>query len=571
MKETKFDIGLNANLNKFCEKFKIDRSKKNDDSIFEDFTNYIISSEILGKEIDNFTDISTQKAEGIDGIIISVNDHLMNDKNAVNRIGENEEISMRFCFIQATIEKSFDKKKFGRFVDTVINFLLQTQKIEPFSTIYEELMQGGYTNRLKDTPQLDLYFVSAKTTHDIDKNFITELSDKINKRSDIANIFKLNDIHFYQKDEINKTYGQIIRFNDVLIELEGNFNLPEIEKINFGLLATIKFAELKKIILTKEGYLKDNLFIDNVRSYIGDTKVNKDIYNTLENDNKNLFPYLNNGITILCDKIERHRIDPKKFTLTFPRIINGCQTANELYKAYTTTEGIDETLIVTKIIATTDNTLASNITYAANNQNSIDKDIQNQSNFHKQIEQYFVSKQNVGLHLYFERLRGQYSTIQPKYSKVDIETLARVYISIFLKKPERIKSNAFKEIETWQKNKKIIFDNADEINKYYYCAILYYYLQYFLANDYIVLQSKTMDMHLLMTCHLFLSKKFSDDVDCMIKYIEDKSNAQDLFEKSNSFLKRQSYLFKKKGFYSSRQTKTLEENIKYESTTDNKN
>lgn len=548
MKETKFDIGLNANLNKFCEKFKIDRSKKNYDSIFEDFTNYIISSEILGKEIDNFTDISTQKAEGIDGIIISVNDHLMNDKNAVNRIGENEEISMRFCFIQATIEKSFDKKKFGRFVDTVINFLLQTQKIEPFSTIYEELMQGGYTNRLKDTPQLDLYFVSAKTTHDIDKNFITELSDKINKRSDIANIFKLNDIHFYQKDEINKTYGQIIRFNDVLIELEGNFNLPEIEKINFGLLATIKFAELKKIILTKEGYLKDNLFIDNVRSYIGDTKVNKDIYNTLENDNKNLFPYLNNGITILCDKIERHRIDPKKFTLTFPRIINGCQTANELYKAYTTTEGIDETLIVTKIIATTDNTLASNITYAANNQNSIDKDIQNQSNFHKQIEQYFVSKQNVGLHLYFERLRGQYSTIQPKYSKVDIETLARVYISIFLKKPERIKSNAFKEIETWQKNKKIIFDNADEINKYYYCAILYYYLQYFLANDYIVLQSKTMDMHLLMTCHLFLSKKFSDDVDCMIKYIEDKSNAQDLFEKSNSFLKRQSYLFKRKDF-----------------------
>ena len=62
---------------------------------------------------------------------------------------------------------------------------------------------------------------------------------------------------------------------------------------------------MKKLILTPDGNLKERLFVENVRSYIGSTNVNLDIRNTLNTDSqKQYFPFLNNGLVIICDKID---------------------------------------------------------------------------------------------------------------------------------------------------------------------------------------------------------------------------------------------------------------------------
>jgi len=51
--EQRFDIGLNSKINEFAKKFGITRTNTNDEDVFEDFANYVVSSNLLEEELDN--------------------------------------------------------------------------------------------------------------------------------------------------------------------------------------------------------------------------------------------------------------------------------------------------------------------------------------------------------------------------------------------------------------------------------------------------------------------------------------------------------------------------------------
>ena len=318
--------------------------------------------------------------------------------------------------------------------------------------------------------------------------------------------------------------------------------------------------------------LKSNLFVENVRSYIGNTPVNIDIENTLKDKNKRLFfPYLNNGLTILCDHINRHPIKDKFFVLTFPRIINGCQTTTSLFKMFKDSENaneINDVEVIAKVISTQNEDLKKSIIYATNNQNAIDKDLQSLNDFHTKIETYFWGNDFMPVKLYYERLRGQYSSITPPYTIINIEAIARVYISVFLKEPEKMKSNALTKIDEYQKSKKIFNDDSN-LECYYYCAILHYWFNKFIVNRVISLKSKTMDMHLLMACDLFLNKN-SQVIKEKIQYLSNEDNAKNIFETTCSFLNSDDcgFLFERRGFYSTPKTKQLIDKINAKTTTE---
>ncbi|MEA2105857.1 MAG: hypothetical protein U9P82_03955 [Bacteroidota bacterium] len=104
----KFDIGLNSKISEFANNFSIQGNTENDDDIFEDFSNYTVVSNILEEEIEDLTKISTNKAKGIDGIAIIVNNKLILEESDLKIIGENEKIQIEIAFIQSTIQKSFE-------------------------------------------------------------------------------------------------------------------------------------------------------------------------------------------------------------------------------------------------------------------------------------------------------------------------------------------------------------------------------------------------------------------------------------------------------------------------------
>ena len=559
----RFDIALQAKINNFVKKFNIDKNKVKEVDIFEDLANYIVISNEAQKELENLNSVSTNKAEGIDGIGIFVNDKLLTEENDLDRIGENEKIKIKICFIQATTNNKFDGKKFKAYIDKIIDFLTNEFKIEPFSTIYKKLLdeEGEYIDNLLDTPEINIYFLSARTNHEINNKDIQIEKEKFKKREDLNYRFKVNKIEFLQKDEINNMYDNISKFHSVQLTFNNVMQLDEVDNIPISLISILSFKELKNIILTSNDNLREHLFVENPRSFIGYSDINKSIKETLSNNTlKQYFPYLNNGLTILCDAIEKHKTKKDTYILQYPRIINGCQTTHILYEAYKDKiENIEDIKISAKIIATKDsNELKEKIIFTTNNQNSISKDLQSLNNFLKELEEFFIG--NNTFEIYFERLRGQYSNINPPYKKIDIENLAKVYISIFFQEPHQMKSNAIKKIEKYQQNNEI-FKIGDDKNKYFFSAILFYWLNKKLLNKELLLKSKTMDMHFLLACKLFLEKD-KNNINEQINYLIQEESIDELFNKVNSFLEKQDYLFERRGFYSGPKTKKMIEVIK---------
>ncbi len=560
--EQKFDIGLNAKITEFTNKFGIDRKTNQDDDVFEDFGNYIIASVLLEEELEKIKSVSTNKAQGIDGIVFIVNDKLISEESDLVKF-EQTDIVIKIGFIQSTIQKSFDEQKLSSFTDEVVKFLTGEFNIEPYSTIYKKLVDetGDFINRITETPCISLFFLSARTSHNVTEDKINAEKTKITSRSEIENRCHLKGYHILQKDDIKSEYDKISKFHTTQLRFENNITLSPVDNVELSFLTTIKFSELKKLILTSDGNLKDKLFVENVRSYIGETSVNKDIRTTLNDaKDRNYFPFLNNGLVIICDCIKRHPVMEKSFELTFPRIINGCQTSNELFKKYkgmNSSEDMDNVEVVAKVIATKNNDLKRKIIYSANNQNPISKDLQSLNEFNGKIEEYFVGKEAGCFRLYFERLRGLHSDVVPPYSKVDIETLARVFISVFLKKPHEMKTNALSIIDRFQREGTVFNGSKDKPEQYYYCGILWYWFNNFLINKQITMKSKTMDMHILMACDILLENRGKTTIDDKISYLDNEQNAKELFIYTTNTLNDKSYLFERRGLYSNPKTDQL--------------
>ena len=191
--------------------FIITRTDYNNADVFEDFCNYIVASNLLEEELNNVKSISTNKARGIDGIAIIVNNRLVCEEADLVKFGHTEPIRIKIGFIQSTKEKSFDEQKFSAFTDSVVEFLTGSIDIEPFSTIYKKLLDdsGNFIDRIEETPQISLFFLSARTSHTLNNEKIKSEKEKITSRNELENKCILDKFLLLQKDEIKSEYEKI--------------------------------------------------------------------------------------------------------------------------------------------------------------------------------------------------------------------------------------------------------------------------------------------------------------------------------------------------------------------------
>ncbi|NLQ92602.1 hypothetical protein EKS19_09760 [Streptococcus mutans] len=138
------------------------------------------------------------------------------------------------------------------------------------------------------------------------------------------------------------------------------------------------------------------LLYDNVRGYLGNTKFNKNILNSLDEEPDRFFMY-NNGITITANKVQANKINGNKklrCTLDGFQIVNGGQTLRTIYK-YKENKFDEEKLsnaeILVRIFQTENNSvLTNNIAEFTNSQNAISAvDLKSISNIQIKIEEYF--------------------------------------------------------------------------------------------------------------------------------------------------------------------------------------
>lgn len=252
-------------------------------------------------------------------------------------------------------------------------------------------------NKNKDLEKFTVH-LQIYVTNDLKNQNVDEAIKEFNAQNGpkfTAEIFYLSDIEEKWYGEPRKTTKQLTAKiqsvnNGTILNINNEaYKLDNIIDAKYVFTPISCIYRLMKVAQSK-GY---QLFEKNIREYLGNKGINKNIYLTLKdkNDRKNFF-YYNNGITMICDEIGSTATVPTKpnshinveFTVKNPQIVNGCQTVNSIFTALSEYDEDDidaqfkdsfVMLRVLKIDSTSSAQLqlAKDIVTYNNSQNSIDE------------------------------------------------------------------------------------------------------------------------------------------------------------------------------------------------------
>lgn len=168
----------------------------------------------------------------------------------------------------------------------------------------------------------------------------------------------------------------------------------------------------------------DNLFERNVRGYLRKSNpINKDIILTSSGDFSPYFIYMNNGITITCEKFEFSPTDSSPILkIHNAQIVNGQQTTRSLLQAKNSGLLKPDVKVLVRIVETTDSNLLSEIIEATNSQTKVtSRDLHSNDEHQKLIEQDLLSKG-----YFYEARKDKYRGKETK-KRIDAEVAAQAY------------------------------------------------------------------------------------------------------------------------------------------------
>ncbi len=180
--------------------------------------------------------------------------------------------------------------------------------------------------------------------------------------------------------------------------------------------------------------MKKSFFEANVRDYQGHNTVNSSIADTLENNTKEDFWWLNNGVTILASQIAL--ITNRSLQIISPEIVNGLQTSREIYnffKSHPESIENENRNVLVRIILPESEESRDSIIFATNNQTNIPKSsLRVTDPIHLQIEMYFKTRG-----LYYDRRKNYYKNQKKKsVDIIGVSFLAQCLIALVLRKPD---------------------------------------------------------------------------------------------------------------------------------------
>lgn len=217
--------------------------------------------------------------------------------------------------------------------------------------------------------QIVLTFTGKDGLSQHSQRIIDDLLKELNDPSELAifNRFTLKQAH---KSLIGFLDGQPIKADLILS------NWGKVDEPYFAIYGTISGSDIANIWSEHRG----KLFSENIRDFIGFSEVNEDIVDTIENNPENFY-YFNNGITALCQSINKKPLGGSArntgvFVAQDFKIVNGAQSVGSLGKAFERfPDKVNETKIFIKIISLEgcSEEFGLDVTKKTNTQNRIDK------------------------------------------------------------------------------------------------------------------------------------------------------------------------------------------------------
>jgi len=220
------------------------------------------------------------------------------------------------------------------------------------------------------------------------------------------------------------------------------YSIGNTRAANFRVLAT-EICELIDCEKTINGTY-DLLFEENIRQFLGTNKfkANREMNKTLNSDDAILFPFLNNGITIISEQINVPKsAQDGKYNLPVvnPQIVNGLQTSRVLYDIYLNNkERLKDVFVNVRVYESKEISLIEKITDATNTQTPItNKDKISNKDFNSLTKEVF---KNAGIEYVTKRGEG-FKPSNNFHNQVDSETVLKFWYASFYEEPEVAKNS----------------------------------------------------------------------------------------------------------------------------------
>lgn len=395
-----------------------------------------------------------------------------------------------------------------------------------------------------------LYYMT-QSPNPLDSGVLDDVMVQINRMNGDQGVFR----NFAKKggllkfipceaDDIVNMYDNYSHYErKVTFNVDESIALPEIDGIEKSFMTYIYFDEFLKIILEDDDEerigrrIDESIFEENVRSFQGENKVNSKILNTLKGGDADKFFVLNNGITMIADRIATNNKN-KMFTVHNHQIINGCQTSNMLYRyyLYVLDSGIrgeelqkklEEVYIPLKIIEVKNERLTSEIVESTNSQTSIGSDqLHALGSVARKIQKFFnvLKEGKTGKqYMYYERRNNEY-VFNPGVVKARIVTqdmMVGIYSATYLKLAH--KSSRYAGRLKAEDNLQKVFNEKNAAIKYFAAAYAYFRYEEERKKDRSLFPA-SMRWHTLMVYNILFGEDYSDDLNAEKKVERIKKN-----------------------------------------------
>ena len=383
---------------------------------------------------------------------------------------------------------------------------LEPETIQKHPKIELYLIQNKFTDHFDETPILKLHSTTDRLLDEKDElgGIAEHIKEKVNLFHTVWSqlLTKMPNVSlslFYVTNADNKTkYPSVKRLaqtkqKDLQEKYRNSFNIDiqlidslDIYRLHQSKTSYDKELVFKNIIsadsayiitTTLEEYFKfiteeseqdsangdridisDHLFDDNVRHYQGEVTVNKEISETLRDNNSGEFWWLNNGITIICTDA---RIKSGRIQLEDIQIVNGLQTSYCIFntmKAHPTEVNYSNRSILIRIIETEDTSAADRIIKATNSQNPMNKwSLHATEPIQRLIEEHFKRKD-----LYYDRRKGYHKNRGRPISKiVSINYVGQCMIAMGLSQPDTARARPGTFLKVQEQYNQVFNDNLD--------------------------------------------------------------------------------------------------------------
>ena len=423
-------------------------------SIYEVLKDYNLSDD----EIDS-GNVGSGNDGGCDGVYLFLNDELVL-RDQIESLSAPKGSTLKLYIFQAKNELGFKEDAIMKWKTVSENLLNMSSSLEDYKTRYNEqtieafsLFRSAVKRLIRSQIKLHIHYYYVTLGEEVHPNVIQqadELKEIVNRNFPSATVY----ISFVGADKLMEMYN---RESEIRIELGLSDQPISLSKKDY--IALVNLGTYYRFITDGKANLRKSFFEANVRDYQGQNSVNTCIANTLANNKKEDFWWLNNGITILASEITF--VTNKSLQLVNPEIVNGLQTSREIYNYFydhpTTIENEKRNVLV-RIITPENEEARDNIIFATNNQTNIPKSsLRVTDPIHLQIEMYFKIRG-----LYYDRRKNYYKNQKKKASDIiGVSFLAQCLISLILRKPDFARSRPSTLLTDEEKYKMLYEDNHD--------------------------------------------------------------------------------------------------------------